>query len=314
MSDLLKFDQFAERYEAAYAAFKRTYELRYPPPPKPKVEQDNRPIVIVLISMLIASIGVSGSRTIEEFGGFPVGYAAFAMLEGAIIAYAFFRKRRASEEPPANDNEGKKRLLNTRLENTRQLATIGLIMAFAVALVANVDAVLRESGIQTGEGVDLIISLLVAASAPTLAFISGDMLAIETMAADSKKRKAQQEYDALLTAWLEGLNSSWNAQKSRWGVRVEVSNEPIQSHSLNSLNEQVNEQVSLPRSVNSSTGYTKRMDARSLIHEFFQQHPERLNGKLDELVIEIEESAGVKVGRTSIHNVRKEIAEQQRKQ
>lgn len=60
-------------------------------------------------------------------------------------------------------------------------------------------------------------------------------------------------------------------------------------------------------SVNSPIQYTKRMDAKDVTRQYFNDHPENLRMKLDDLVIEIEQSTGVKVGRTSVHNVSKEF-------
>jgi hypothetical protein len=48
------------------------------------------------------------------------------------------------------------------------------------------------------------------------------------------------------------------------------------------------------------------MDARSIITQYFTEHPEDLNTRLDELVERIEQQTGVKVGRTSVHNIRSE--------
>lgn len=206
MGTLMRYDEFVARYEAAYAAFKKVYVLRHPPPSPPRARRVSW-ITVALAFLLAASVLVSGSRTVDEFGGFPVGVAAFVMLECALVAYAFFRKRRSSDA--------------LRLEHTRRLASVGLAVAFTVALAANVDDVLRDGGVWTGEGVKLMIALLVAASAPVLALISGDMLAAETLVAEAKRRQEQQAYEALLEAWNAGLNVAWNAQRARWGVRVE---------------------------------------------------------------------------------------------
>jgi len=83
-------------------------------------------------------------------------------------------------------------------------------------------------------------------------------------------------------------------------------------HSLNGANEYetVNgEFVHSDRSVNSANGYTKRMDAKTVARQFLEQHPEHMNTRLDDLVPLIETETGVKVGRTSIHNARKEMGQ-----
>lgn len=57
--------------------------------------------------------------------------------------------------------------------------------------------------------------------------------------------------------------------------------------------------------VNASSGYTKRMDARSVIRDYLTRHPE-MRGSLNEIVDAIYNETGVKVGRSSVHNVLQE--------
>jgi hypothetical protein len=78
-------------------------------------------------------------------------------------------------------------------------------------------------------------------------------------------------------------------------------------NSLNGMNERSEQDIQRTYSVNSATGYSKRMDARTVIREFFERHPERMNEQLDALKQSIEQESGVKVGRTSIHNVRQDM-------
>jgi hypothetical protein len=78
-------------------------------------------------------------------------------------------------------------------------------------------------------------------------------------------------------------------------------------HSVNERAPVNGEFVHSERSVNSANGYTKRMDAKTVARLFFEQHPEHMNTRLDDLVPIIEAEMGVKVGRTSVHNARKEM-------
>lgn len=296
MSQIYNYEEVAQRHNAAYAAFQSIYISKNPPPVKTNAGRDVVSLIIVLalLVVMVASIVVSSSRTIVEFGGDAIGTMAFIMLEGGLVAYAFFRARRNASA--------------SKIEDARQLATLGLVLAFVSAIGANIDNVLKTHGLSIPSEVNMVINLLVAVSAPTLAFISSDVLALELMAGEIKRRQAQATFDEKYQEWKEGMNRAWASQQGRWGVKIEIANEPnsLPIHSVNSLNG-ANEQPQLPPIVNSSTGYTKRMDARSLVHEFFKQHPDRLNSRLDELVIQIEQETGVRVGRTSIHNVRREI-------
>lgn len=292
--ELQHYDDWQSRYERAYAAFKRTYELRYPPPERAITKRENTGAVIALAALVLASVIVSGSRTIGEFGGGVIGLAGFVMIEVGIVAYAFIRTRVDYDD--------------TRHQSVKKLVGMGMWLAFFVAVFANVHSTLKAGGVLP-EWLDTIVLLVLGFSAPVLAFISGDVLGMLAVMDASRARRAEREYLDAMKLWADGLNASWNAQKQRMGVGA-PSVQPVQ---VNSLNAAVNERSELePRtySANSSTGYTKRMDAKTVIREFFESNPDKLNARLDDLVIEITELTGVKVGRTSIHNVRKEMMSQ----
>lgn len=205
-----QFDELAIRHNAAMAAFKTMHEARHPLPIKEQISRDVVSLIIVLALtiVMVAAVIVSSSRTIDEFGGGSIGFIAFVMIEGGIMAYAFFRARRNASED--------------RLAKTVRWATAGLILTFIVGLGANIDATLKHNGLTLPKEIDTIIHLLVAVSAPTLAFISSDVLAIELMATDIKRRKAEDSHRLALNEWWVGFNRSWAAQQKNWGVRVDL--------------------------------------------------------------------------------------------
>lgn len=207
---LQQYDDFAIRHNAAMAAFKTMHEARHPLPVKEEVSRDvvSLIIIVALAIVMVAAVVVSSSRTIDEFGGGAIGVTAFIMVEGGIMAYAFFRARRNASK--------------TRLQNTIKWATAGLVLTFIVGLGANTDASLKHQGIELPSWVNTMIHLLVAVSAPTLAFISSDVLAIELMATDIRRREAEMNHKTALDDWWDGFNRSWNAQQKNWGVKVEV--------------------------------------------------------------------------------------------
>lgn len=55
--------------------------------------------------------------------------------------------------------------------------------------------------------------------------------------------------------------------------------------------------------------YRKAMNAREIIRSWFTDHPERVDDNLDILHRDIVNETGHSIGRTSIHNVRKELKE-----
>lgn len=211
MSDQTSYDHIVERYEAAYAAFNRTYEIRTPPPQRVKVQRENTLVLLALTAMVIASVIVSGSRTIVAFGGGVIGVAGFVMIECTIIAYAFIGTR--TDYDAAKHSSVKRRV--------RQ----GMWLAFVVGVSSNIYAELKSNGVELPSQVDIGILLVLAISAPVLAFISGDVLGMYAVKNEQRQRKADEEYTAALLIWNEARKASWDAQKARWGVKIEVARE-----------------------------------------------------------------------------------------
>lgn len=205
-----QFDELAVRHNAAMAAYLTMYEARAPRPQKEQISRDIVSLItmIALAIVMVAAVIVSSSRTVDEFGGGAIGATAFVMVEGGIMAYAFFRARR-------NANK-------TRLQNTVRWATAGLILTFVVGLGANTDATMKHLGIELPTWINTAIHLLVAISAPTLAFISSDVLAIELMATDIKRRDADDHHKTAMDEWWTAFNRSWISQQKNWGVKVEI--------------------------------------------------------------------------------------------
>lgn len=258
--NLSQYDELAARHNAAYAAFKAIFETRTPPPLRPVVLRDSLFIPVALCIMIIASVLVSGSRTVLEFGGGAVGVSAFVMLEGAIVTYAFFRTRINFDD--------------SRMEQVRTLANRGLVLSFAVAVAANVHSVIKGAGIETPAIVTIAILILVAISAPTLAFISGDIMALELMRNSYKARKAEAEYSAAYGQWATDLNTAWTREKSRWGVKVEVEAAPALSNGVN------------PVKSSNLLENTRFVPSRKLqlALDYFDIHPEHLGEESRKLV------------------------------
>jgi len=252
-SELTQYDEMATRHNAAYAAFRTIYEAKSPAPTMPTVERDSIFVPIALVVMIVASVIVSGSRTIIEFGGGLVGVSAFVMLEGAIVAYAFFHTRTDFQE--------------SRINDVRKLAKIGLVLAFAVAVAANIHAVLKERGVDVDGRVNTVILIAVAISAPALAFISGDIMALETLRNSHKTRRVKEAHQKALTEWMDGLNTAWTREKSRWGVKIEVSradSPTMDSPQLSSAVRPADMDTDTDgRNYSTGQGYNKRTDART---------------------------------------------------
>lgn len=261
---LQQYDDFAIRHNAAMAAFKTMHEARHPLPVKEEISRDivSLIIIVALAIVMIAAVVVSSSRTIDEFGGGAIGVTAFVMVEGGIMAYAFFRARRNASK--------------TRLQNTIKWATAGLILTFIVGLGANTDASLKHQGIELPSWVNTVIHLLVAVSAPTLAFISSDVLAIELMATDIRRREADMNHKAALDAWWVDFNKAWSSNQKNWGVKVEVE-QPRQLRAENTVKSS---------NLLENTRFTPSRKLQQAL-DWLQANPDQLNEESRKLAVKI---------------------------
>lgn len=260
MQDLARYDDIAIRHKAAYAAFMSIYETRNPKPILELVERESIFVPMALMIMIIASVIVSGSRTVLEFGGGLVGVSAFVMLEGAIVAYAFVRTRINFDDE--------------RIDHVRTLANRGLKFAFIVAVAANVHSVIKGAGIVTPPSIAMVILILVAISAPTLAFISGDIMALETMRNAYRIRKAKSYYEQILKEWNNALDTAWAREKKSWGVKVEFDNLP-----------KIEANVTPVSNVTLQTIHPTKKESPALQKalDWFQLNPDQLNAKSRDL-------------------------------
>ena len=244
----MQYDEFAQKHNEAYAAFTSVYEAKNPRPHLQSVSRADWYIALVVAVLVIASIIVSGSRTIPEFGGGPVGLSAFIMLECAIVSYSFIRTKNHFNEQ--------------RLATVKRWTNGGLLLAFAVSVAANIHGTLRYDSVYIADAINTVILLLLAVSAPTLAFISGDVLAVQYMRADALKRKVDTANNEAIQEWKDGLNRSWASNMKRWDVQISVQ-PPVQLDT-----------VDTPQ-LSSGQSSGQRVDnAWTVVQEHLDKHPE----------------------------------------
>lgn len=288
MSDLMKFEEAVARHNAAYAAFCEMYHSKTPPPQMPAVERTDWLTLIALVALVSASVIVSGSRTVVEFGGGLVGAAAFVMLELAIVAYGYIRTKKHYDE--------------ARHANVKRLTSAGMYLAFGVAVAANIHATLKQNGIAVWELVDVIILLLVAIAAPALAFIAGDVLGMEAVSARQRQSKAAARHAEAMQQWREGLNAAWHASPLYRNVRVvAVRDEALPSTTSNGTSIGTGMEAALPAL--STLGHRKVRNATTLAEEFFQVHPGHIHTPCEQLVDQIG------VGKSTINKVQQRLRE-----
>lgn len=256
------YKDIADRNTFAYDAARRIYEAQNPFPVEKKIKKTDFLIVIAVFIIVTASIIVSGSRTIVEFGGGLIGVSAFVMIELAVVLYSFYRTR-------INWNREK-------LVTTKNLVNWGLGITVAIAITANVHATLSQNGVYIVPIIKTIILVIIAVSAPGLAWISGDILGIEYMRYLSNSEDVEVENSAAKAQWWNGLNEKFQADERKWGVSIKVETEKkiLPQLSNGNSNENYNGNT-IPSE--STAGHTKAPNATVEAEAYFMEDPTRLD-------------------------------------
>jgi hypothetical protein len=291
----------AKRYNQRFIAFSSTYQTQNPPPQKPRYPISLWIQTVTILIVTLASIIVSGSRTIPEFGDGLIGWSAFIMLEIGLIVFSFFRTRMNSD--------------TRKVEHSRRSAKIGIWLMFAILLSANIHNTFKSQEIELHPAINTVILIFVSISAPVLAFIAGDMLAIDTIRIEQYLRRLLTEYDQKMKDWSEGLNNAWDKNKSRWGGTIRIESDPIPSLSNGHSNGiplgippsngslTGGSNGSLPvqfEAAASTAGHKKIPMASEIVRKYLLDHPEHLN-KASQVIQE------TGVPKSTVYNVIAEI-------
>ncbi len=295
--------------QLTYQEFRKDYDEQHPasmPTYEPPIADNPHWMVWATLAMFVCAAALSGVHTVPtayitieaikvaEYVRQPVAMGTFIFVELGILmsSYTMFKK-------------------------WSWIAFSILLLCIVIAVVANLYSVFQA--IRTEDLGAMVVGVALGIGAPLIAMMSGKQYVnlhrseqIAEMRARQKYRDESLQYDIeVQDAWelyQSKLEAKIEKDNERERIRIERETEQVLSlNSLNGANEQANERGRVPYSANSSTGYSKRMDAKTIIREFFEQNPDTLNSKLDELVFRIESERGVKVGRTSVHNVRSDI-------
>lgn len=295
MSESNQYTDLAQRQVDAMEGYRIMFEARHPKPERQLFAEDNRLVRGTLAVIIIAAVIVSASHTVPLFiqgTGVMVAIAAFIMAECGLVLFEYILSREYVLKHPENASSEK------WIRAARGLG-------FMLLLIANVYYVMKTHGFQH-EIFDFVVVIFIGVTAPVFILVCGQALALESVKAQIEQRKLDVEYAAQLLRWNDDFLKWWDARKNKLVQPVNVERE--KANSLNSVNEQAAFPVHSVNSLNSAAnGYSKNMNSRQVIEQFFVAHPERLQDKLDALIKDIEAESGAKVGRTSIHNVRTEI-------
>jgi hypothetical protein len=305
------YDETAAQIEAAYLGFARVYEVQHP---RPVMQAQNTGVFgakhVGLLLALIGSIIVSASHTIPVFLGvqtitdvtlgaeLAIALAAFVMIEIGIVTFAY-----SATESAVNRDE---------VHRVRMFTNAGKWFVASVMFVANVYYVLQINVIPDDAGgawsaIRVVIYLAVGASAPVVAFITGDILAIDVLKHRSRQTRAQEQYDAQLATWIEALNEQWKRDRRNWGANVDIQvSKPVSvqpSNVLPSYTERPSVRPSNGQDNGHSgaSGYEYVSNASDKVRAYLVQFPEDANMNVRELADKIG------VGKSTVSVVRADM-------
>jgi hypothetical protein len=173
----------------------------------------------------LGSLIVSGSHTVPVF--IPVenptawtiflGFMVFMMVEMGILSFSY------------HSVEQHYKMRGEVRQRNKLLTSLGLALIVFVAVSANVLDVVRNN-IEIADsspiwhGARVVIFLFVGISAPAMALITGEILAVDALEHKATYRKNYNQYTEDYQTWQKGLNDSWNRQKKKWGATVDLDN------------------------------------------------------------------------------------------
>jgi len=279
---ITQYDDHAEKTEAAFAAFARVYRLTTPAPKPPASRRAITLSMIGLIVVTIAAVLVSGDRTIDEFGGWPRGVAAFAMLEVFAIVVSFLLTK-----------------LSPDGAHSKPLLIVALVFVLVIMVGANVHSIARSSGMYVSQNVITVILMLVAISAPVLTAINGHLTAVEWKANQKARSADMNAYEARLARWRDGLNAAWATNKGKYGVGIRVERE------VTAIPERVPMERGTDRDLEypgGTAGYSKTQNAMGKALEYYRSNPHMLTADPRTL----EDAVGVK--KSTLYRARAQVS------
>ena len=300
----------ADQHKRAYDAFSKIHEREFPMPSKP-VWHIALPMLIFPVALIaIAGLALSSLRTAPVFMQVAKAFVALeiagieAALAVMIIEFAVLVYRIANLITEYNRTK--------KIPDIRQWVKVGFWSAFGILLTSNIYAsVGKLTFLANLSGfMDFAISLLVAISAPLLAFVSGDIIASLWITAQEKREAIFAAYEAALANWRDGLNNRWKGERTKWGVKVKVSIPALPSNVSNTVSNLSNGQSNSQSEQSSKTtlGHKKSPDASKRVRAYFIDNPDDLYRE-DLSVRDLARVIGV--GHATVDNVRRELKNRQ---
>lgn len=270
----------------AMEQYRAYFQKRNPPPVRETFVANNWWTYGTMGSLVVASVIVSGYHTIPMFIGeganlwiaIPVAIAIFWMLELGIINLMFMLVKKHYEKNP-----------NDKTDVSNWLKG-GLALILIVCIGTNVYSEALKAGFVSHE-VSLAIRILMGLSAPIMALVSGEVLAITTVDGKVKQRELDEQYDIQMVEYQNKFLAEWDARKGRILSSIRV--EPMSNVHPNVSNGQ----TVLPAA--STLGHKKVANGTELARAYFNEHPEALDIPSRDLVDIIG------AGKSTINNVQR---------
>lgn len=239
--------------------FERVYVRQNPKP----AAQTSGLIRGALIILVIASVIVSASHTIPAFLStiegethavikLAVALSAFIMVEVGMLVFAYVSTRRKDAAADGHINKQLRR---------------GLLLAFVLAVVANLHSVLepRFGGSQVWGIASFAVFVLVGVSAPTLAYIAGEVFGLTALADERRNHDAN-------VAWQAAFDDAWERALEQYRRNALRVSKPLPSIPM----EIPLETGSMARAAipaQSTLGHNKIPDAAEKVRRHLEENP-----------------------------------------
>ena len=221
VDDLAQYDSESLRLQAAYEAFAHFYTSMNPPPMNHIVEEAKVTIkTLAMILGLIGSVIVSASHTVPVLVGvdslseigfgyeFLLATASFVMVELMAITFAY----QSTEAEVAKGSPDK----------VNQRVSVGKWFVVVIMVLFNLYYILNTNNVPLPDFMRIGIFVFIGTSAPVIAFLCGDIWAVDSLKRRSRKNRDTKAYDEAMNDWRDKMNKQWGRVKGQWNGEVTV--------------------------------------------------------------------------------------------
>ena len=271
--------------------FERVYVRQFAKP----AGKTSKGVIGALVALAVAGVILSSSHTIPAFLAtiegdvadwlkLVIALSALVMVEVGMLVLAYVLSRRLADVDPKH--------ITTLLKR-------GLALVFTLAILSNLHSTLKPRFGETEhwDKFSFIVFVLMGISAPTLAYIAGEVLGLTTLQDERDNATALADWQAKFeTAW-EAALMKYQRDMVKVSRSVSVQSEPVLSGGLSAALS--SGQPDADKSGHGTGhGYSKRTDAREQVRQWLTDNP-------DDLTLTVRELADkIGVGKSTVGEVR----------